>query len=435
MRCRAPRFVIAAASLLLLDIGLPRIANGQCPPCEVHESGTPCEFVGVPCSKSLHLVGGFACLASDWQKLGSLPPGLDFADHMSFATVSGIPTTPGTFSCGVLVHIAHSAFCMYSAGLDFSIATALAPHPMAVDANAVTGTSSNTNGVLEQGETIQVAPSWENDLAAAEALTGTASAFTGPPGPTYTLIDDSADYGSVSVGATSDCNSATGNCYLVTLSGTRPAAHWDAKFTEQLSFSSLTKTWTLHVGESFPDVPVSNPSYAFVENLFHNGVTAGCGGGNYCPDDDVTRAQMAAFLLKAKHGAQYVPASCTGVFTDVACPSLFADWIEALHSEGITGGCGNGDYCPANPVTRGQMAVFLLKAAHDPGYVPPPCAATAFSDVPCPGAQFVDFINELAAEGITAGCGNGNYCPNDPVTRGQMAVFLVKMFGLQLYGS
>jgi hypothetical protein len=323
---------------------------------------------------------------------------------------------------------------MYPAVLNFSIVTALAPHPMAVDVNAVTGTSSNTNGVLEPGETIQVAPSWENDQAAAQALTGTASAFTGPPGPNYSLIDDSTDYGTVSADATSDCNSATGNCYLMTVSGARPVAHWDATFTEQLSFSTLTKTWTLHVGKSFPDTPVSNPSYSFVENLFHNGVTAGCGGGNYCPDADVTRAQMAAFLLKAKRGLSYEPPVCAGIFGDVTCPSVFADWIEELYAEGITGGCGGGGYCPEAPVTRSQMAVFLLKAAHDTGYVPPPCAATVFNDVPCPGARFVDFINELAAEGITAGCGNGNYCPNDPVTRGQMAVFLVKMFGLQLYG-
>jgi hypothetical protein len=70
---------------------------------------------------------------------------------------------------------------------------------------------------------------------------------------------------------------------------------------------------------------------------------------------------MAAFLLKAKHGSAYVPPACTGVFTDVVCPSLFANWIEELYAEQITGGCGPGIYCPDNPNTRGQMAVFLTK--------------------------------------------------------------------------
>jgi hypothetical protein len=70
---------------------------------------------------------------------------------------------------------------------------------------------------------------------------------------------------------------------------------------------------------------------------------------------------MAAFLLKAEHGSSYVPPGCTGVFPDVPCPSLFADWIEQLFAEAITGGCGGGNYCPSNPNTRGQMAVFLVK--------------------------------------------------------------------------
>ena len=51
----------------------------------------------------------------------------------------------------------------------------------------------------------------------------------------------------------------------------------------------------------------------------------------------------------------------------------------------------------------------------------------------CP-SQFADWIEELATEGITGGCGGGNYCPDAPNTRGQMAVFLVKTFGLELYG-
>jgi hypothetical protein len=65
------------------------------------------------------------------------------------------------------------------------------------------------------------------------------------------------------------------------------------------------------------------------------------------------------------------------------------------------------------------MAVFLLKGEHGGGYTPPGCSATMFTDVPCPGAQFVDFINQLAVEGITGGCGGGNYCPANPVNRGR----------------
>jgi len=119
------------------------------------------------------------------------------------------------------------------------------------------------------------------------------------------------------------------------------------------------------------------------------------------------------------------------VFADVVCPSLYADWIEQLAAEGVTAGCGGANYCPDASVTRKQMAVFLLKTEHGSAYVPPGCAAnpTSFGDVACP-SQYADWIEQLAAEGITAGCGGGNYCPNLAVLRGPMATFLTKTFGL-----
>jgi hypothetical protein len=179
----------------------------------------------------------------------------------------------------------------------------------------------------------------------------------------------------------------------------------------------------------FLDVPAGHQFHAFVNTLVSNGVTAGVGGGLYGVDQSTLRQQMAVFLLKAKHGLCYVPPPCAGTFGDVPCPSIFADWIEALAAEGITGGCGGGNYCPQNPVRRDQMAVFLLKAEHGSAYVPPDCAGT-FGDVPCP-STFADWIEQLATEQITGGCGGGNYCPLNPNTRGQMAVFITKTFSLQ----
>jgi uncharacterized repeat protein (TIGR03803 family) len=114
----------------------------------------------------------------------------------------------------------------------------------------------------------------------------------------------------------------------------------------------------------FLDVPQADIFHADVEKVFRNGITSGCGGGNYCRNNPVTRAQMAVFLLKAEHGPDSVPPPCTGVFDDVECTPTRAfavDWIEQLANEGITGGCGGGNYCPGNPVGRGQMAAFLVK--------------------------------------------------------------------------
>jgi plastocyanin len=189
---------------------------------------------------------------------------------------------------------------------------------------------------------------------------------------------------------------------------------------------TLTGGWLA----DFLDVPQAHPLHAYVEKLIRNGVTAGCGMGNYCPDDSVTRAQMAVFLLKGEHGGGYAPPICAAtIFTDVPCPGgTDVDWVNQLHSEGITGGCGNGDYCPSDPVRRDQMSAFLLKAQHGASYVPPTCTGI-FTDVTCP-SLFANWIEQLFHESITGGCDATHYCPADPSTRGQMAVFLVKTFNL-----
>ena len=121
-------------------------------------------------------------------------------------------------------------------------------------------------------------------------------------------------------------------------------------------------------GGVFADVGASDFAAAWIEDLYARGVTGGCATNplRYCPDSSVTRAQMAVFLLKAEHGSSYTPPACTGEFGDVACPSLFADWIEQLAAEGVTAGCGNGNYCPESPVNRAQMAVFLTKTFNLP---------------------------------------------------------------------
>jgi hypothetical protein len=182
----------------------------------------------------------------------------------------------------------------------------------------------------------------------------------------------------------------------------------------------------------FLDVPPGHPFHDDVDTIARAGITAGCGGGDYCPAASTTRAQMAVFLLKAEHGASYAPPACTGLFADVPCPAGFAvDWIEQLANEGVTSGCGNGDYCPAAPVTRAQMSVFLLRTLLGSSYVPPP-AVGIFGDVP-PGSFAADWIEDLYHRGITAGCQASPllYCPGNPNTRGQMATFLTKTFGLQ----
>ncbi len=117
-------------------------------------------------------------------------------------------------------------------------------------------------------------------------------------------------------------------------------------------------------GAVFGDVGAGSFAAAWIEELASLGVTTGCGGGNYCPNATVTRKQMSALLLKTKFGSGHVPPSPSGVFADVPMADAFAPWIEELYADAITGGCLTNPlrYCPDGPNTRGQMAVFLVKA-------------------------------------------------------------------------
>ena len=247
------------------------------------------------------------------------------------------------------------------------------------------------------------------------------------------------------VGTPTSCVS-TGDCPVLTAGGTKVlGADEDLFVAETLLLPPLApeqgafpdKIWEVHVGGSFGDVPTGNIFYAFIENIFHNSVTGGCGAGNYCPTNATLRKQMAVFLLKAFEGARYVPPPATGVFNDVPAADPFAPWIEELAARGITSGCDPNLYCPDNPVLRKQMAVFLLKTLLGSSYVPP-APTGIFDDVPADG--FRPFIEDLYNRGITGGCSGGpppapiSYCPENSVTRGQMAPFLVKTFELLLYG-
>ncbi len=182
---------------------------------------------------------------------------------------------------------------------------------------------------------------------------------------------------------------------------------------------------------TFQDVPPSLASWPFVEALFETGVTAGCGGADYCPSAAVTRGQMPVFALRSRFGASYTPPACSSpLFADVPCSLPFAPWINDLATRGVVSGCGGGNYCPASAVLREQMAVLVLRTLSS-SIDPPACNPTApmFADVPA-ASPYCRWIEEAARRGITAGCGGGNFCPLTAVTRGQMAGFLVTAFGL-----
>lgn len=307
--------------------------------------------------------------------------------------------------------------------------------PAGLSVDTAVSAQSDGNGVLEPGETADVRPAWRNVNGAAQSFTGTVPQFSGPAGATYSIADGAADYGTVANGATAPC--VTADCYRLGVSApaARPAQHWDAVFHEDLApeAQGQRKAWRLHVGDSFADVPRANTYYRFVETLVHNGIAAGCTPTQYCPLQATTREQMAVFAVVAHDPPADPPPACgTPVFADVPASSPSCRWIEELVRRGVLNGCGGGNFCPTAAVTREQMAVFMLRTL-DGTLIPPPCTTPFFVDVPA-SSPYCRWIEELARRGVISGCGGGRFCPTDPVTRDQMAVFISGTFGLRLYG-
>ena len=195
-------------------------------------------------------------------------------------------------------------------------------------------------------------------------------------------------------------------------------------------------TRTVNVNNaSFSDVPFGAFGWQQIERIVRVGITAGCATSptrQYCPSGSVTRGQMAVFLCKAK-GWAWLDAS-PPTFADVPKTgpnaSPFFGFIERIAAQGVTAGCATGPlrYCPNDPVTRAQMAAFLCRALGLTQYLP---ATATFADVPI-GNMFRGYVERIFLVGITTGCATGplRYCPGDTVTRDQMAVFLVRAFGI-----
>ena len=189
---------------------------------------------------------------------------------------------------------------------------------------------------------------------------------------------------------------------------------------------------SFYVNTNFLDVPINYFAAAYIDAIFNAGITVGCDVRLFCPERTTSRAEMAVFLLKAKFGSSHVPPDPVQIFPDVPNDAFAAAWIDELGTLQITAGCGGGLYCPDAPVSRAEMAVFLLKTSQGSDYVPPPATGTVFADVHI-GDFAADWIEDIANRGVTGGCDAvPNYCPTRSVTRAEMAVFLTKMFGIPL---
>ena len=268
--------------------------------------------------------------------------------------------------------------------------------------------------------------------------------ITAPPQCPGSILPGSQSYnasggmGGFSVFADAGCNwSPTSNAPWIHVTSGGGTGNGTVNYTVDANPGSTIRngtitigflTFTVFEGINFLDVPSNHVFYNEIGKLSARGVTLGCGGGNYCPNDPVTRQQMAAFIMRAK-GEFSPPTPETQRFNDVPPSNPFYNFIDRMAVLQITLGCNSNPplYCPSDPVLREQMAAFIIRGLGE--FNPPTPGSQRFTDVP-PENPFYKFIDRMAVLQITLGCSPTMYCPSDQVTRGAMAAFLVRAFNL-----
>jgi uncharacterized repeat protein (TIGR02543 family) len=240
------------------------------------------------------------------------------------------------------------------------------------------------------------------------------------------------------------CGSGTGTCSITPATPLTPGvAQWKVQTwnsdTGGPGLWSLPMSFT--VNTIFADVPSDYWAEEYVLAIYSAGMTTGCAQDDpntpenersYCPEDYVSREQMAALLVRAVEGEPAVNSCDSGTpFLDVTPDMWSCGYIKRLYELGITTGYQDGTYRPYDLVPREQMAAFLVRAAE--GEPPENYCA---SGVPFPDVGFdmwsCDYIKRLKELNITTGYQDGTYGPYDPVTRAQMAAFLARAFlGMQ----
>jgi hypothetical protein len=198
----------------------------------------------------------------------------------------------------------------------------------------------------------------------------------------------------------------------------------------QSAYGTWASFYPIISTRQFDDVPSSDSFFHYINVLGQWQVTRGCSTtpALFCPADNVTRAQMAVFLIRSIYGDTF-PFNATPYFTDVPASDGNFPYIQKLRELEITTGCGPGTFCPASPTTRGEMAVFVvrtkLKALFGDSFTFP--SSAYFTDVPNTDTWF-PYVQKLRELGITSGCSATEFCRDRPITRAEMSVFLVRAF-------
>ena len=207
------------------------------------------------------------------------------------------------------------------------------------------------------------------------------------------------------------------------------ASNAPSQVTNQVLLSgglgTVSATDTTAIQPNFADVSSTDLFLPAIDLLWESSVTSGCQASppGYCPNDNITLGQMAVFVIRSVMGSDNFTYTTTPYFTDVPASHQFFQWIQKMQDLGIAVPCASNQYCPDTPVTRGLMAILIIRGRY--GSPTPSNYPTTpyFTDVPSNHPYF-PWIQKMKQLGITSGCSLTTYCPSDPVTRGQMAVFI-----------
>ena len=193
-------------------------------------------------------------------------------------------------------------------------------------------------------------------------------------------------------------------------------------------------TVTFTVDTTFGDVSLADETQTFItaiDDMLSKGITSGCTATplEYCPTLNVTRGQMAVFIIRSIYGSNNFSYNPTPYFTDATVASVgsFFPYVQKMHELGITSGCTTTTYCPDLNVTRGQMAVFIIRARYGTTFNFDYPSTPLFTDATAASVgSFFKYIQRMKVDNITSGCTTITYCPDLVVTRDQMAVFMIR---------
>jgi hypothetical protein len=182
--------------------------------------------------------------------------------------------------------------------------------------------------------------------------------------------------------------------------------------------------------QNFPDVPTDHTFYHYIERAFELGIVSGFSDKNFKPDEGVTRGALAKILVNAHDRSKPPYLDCLPIFPDLPCDHTFYIYIrrlkEIFKSKGISLGFSTGEFKPDDIVDRGAAAKLLIVGLDLEQHLP------VFYDVAHDNI-FFNYIKAIAERGITKGCDSSSiypkFCPEDKLTRGQAAAFMVRAIG------